>query len=173
MSAVIVRSNLPDFRRQLQRVSIDLQRNAVKAATGAAAAVVRGYVKKAAGQRLSPKATQPLTGYLAGGVYAVRNRRESTRGAEVRTVGIRSRTGKGKRKPPGIIARFLEYGWIPRQAGYRGGGRRRRALANRRDAARKVQYPFFDKAFAAGQSRAIDVFSARLTREIAKLNAIR
>ncbi|MEN9807761.1 MAG: hypothetical protein RL756_2281 [Pseudomonadota bacterium] len=184
MSGIVVRDNLPDFKRQLDRVGNELQTKSVRSAMGGKgmAGVVRDAIKTAAGLPKSPKATAPRTGNLAAAAYQLRNRRTSTRGAERWLVGIRQgrkeitnkKTGKKRTLPDAFYARFLEFGWIPRGRGNRiRGGKRRKALERDRLSDKKVSYPFFGNAFRGVQSRALDAFIRVMTREVQKLDTIK
>lgn len=180
--SIVIRDNLPDFKRQLDRVSVELQQRSVRRSASAMARLVRDAVKRAAGLPKSPKATKPRTGTLEAAVYALRNRRTSTRGAERWLVGIRQgrkevtnrRTGAKRRLPDAFYARFLEFGWIPRGRGkaIRGGNRRKR-LERERLNDRKVSYPFFANAYQGVQSRALDTFVRAMTKEVARLDKLK
>jgi hypothetical protein len=167
-------SNLPDFKRQMAHLSLELQGKAVRRATAAAAGALRAEGVRAAA---APKATPPArlrTGTLARAVYMTRNRRTSTKGAERYLVGIRQGRKAARIGRDAFYARFLEGGWIPRGPGQRiAGGRRRKALERSRLASKRVQYPFFQSAMKAGSGRAVDVFVRRLEREVKRLGAIR
>ncbi len=167
-------SNLPDFKRQMAGVRLDLQGKAVRRATAAAAGVLRAT---AAREAAAPKATPPArlrTGTLARAVYMTRNRRASTKGAERYIVGVRSGRRAAKSNKDAFYARFLEGGWIPRGPGQRiRGGRRRKALERRRLSSKRVQYPFMAPAFRAGQARAIEVFVQRMEREVQRIGLAR
>jgi HK97 gp10 family phage protein len=179
---MVIRDNLPDFKRQLERVSQELQVRSVRRSASATARLMREAVKQAAGLPKSPKSTRPRTGTLVAAVYALRNRRTSTRGAERWLVGVRQgkktitnrRTGKSRDLPDAFYARFLEFGWIPRGRGNRiRGGGRRKALERARQSDKKVSYPFFGSAFRGVQSRALDTFVRVMTREVQKLDNIK
>lgn len=167
-------SNLPDFKRQMAGLRIDLQAKAVRRATAAAAGVLRAAAARAAALPMSPTSTRRRTGTLARAIYMARNRRTSTRGAERYIVGVRSGRRAAKSNRDAFYARFLEGGWIPRGPGNRiKGGRRRKALERSRLAGRKVQYPFMAPAFAANTGRAVTAFVQRMEREIKRLGVAR
>lgn len=180
--SIVIRDNLPDFKRQLDRVSAELQQKSVRRSASAMARLVRGAVKREAGLPKSPKSTTPRTGNLEAAIYALRNRRTSTRGAERWLVGVRQgkkiitnrRTGKTRALPDAFYARFLEFGWIPRGRGnsIRGGNRRKR-LERERLKDNKVSYPFFAKAYQAVQSRALDTFIRVMTQEVTRLDKLK
>jgi HK97 gp10 family phage protein len=182
VSGIVIRDNLPDFKRQLERVSQELQVRSVRRSASATARLMRDAVKRAAGLPKSPKSTRPRTGTLIAAVYALRNRRTSTRGAERWIVGVRQgsktitnrRTGISRKLPDAFYARFLEFGWIPRGRGNRiRGGTRRKSIERARLADKKVGYPFFGNAFRGVQSRALDTFIRAMTREVQQLDKIK
>lgn len=167
-------SNLPDFKRQMAHVSLELQGKAVRRATAAAAGALRAEgVRGAAAPKATP-AARPRTGTLVRAVYMTRNRRTSTKGAERYLVGVRQGRKAARTGRDAFYARWLEGGWIPRGPGQRiRGGARRKALERSRLAGRRVAYPFFQDRMKAGSSRAVEAFIRRLDREVKRLGAIR
>lgn len=176
-NTVVLKTNLPDFKRQMKQLSLDVQRKAVRSAMFAACGVLRAAVKAKAAEPKSPKPRRPRTGTLARAVYMVRNRRGSTKGTEAFVVGVRSGRKAAKTGRDAFYWRFLEAGWIPRGPGQalRGGDRSKRLQRQRAVAggAKVVQYPFIQPAFVMARGRAIEVFEKRMDREIQKLSARR
>lgn len=182
MTGIVIRDNLPDFKRQLDRLEQELQVRSVRRSASATARLMRDAVKRAAGLPKSPKSTRTRTGNLDAAVYALRNRRTSTRGAERWLVGVRQgkktitnrRTGATRELPDAFYARFLEFGWIPRGRGkaLRGGNRSKR-LQRERLKEQKVSYPFFGNAFRGIQSRALDTFIRVMTKEVQQLDKVK
>lgn len=174
---LILRTNLPDFKRQMDRVKLEVQRKSVRSATAAAAAVIRSVVKSQAAMPKSPTSRRPRTGRLASAVYAAYNRRRSTAGRVAFTVGVRSGSRQKRIGRDAFYWRFLEGGWIPRGPGQalRGGNRSKAVQRDRlrRSGATFVQYPFIAPAFASSRGRAVDAFEKRMEREVRKLNEIK
>jgi len=174
-NTVVLKTNMPDFKRQMAALSVDVQRKAVRSAMFAASGVLRAAVKAKAAEPKSPTSKRPRTGTLARAVYAVRNRRGSSRGTEMFVVGVRSGRRAAKTGRDAFYWRFLEGGWIPRGPGgaLRGGTRSKRLQRQRAVAggAKVVQYPFIRPAFEIARGRAVESFERRMAREIAKLSA--
>lgn len=182
---ITVRDNLPDFKRQLDRVSNEMQSVAVRASSRKAAQIIARSMKAVAGGRLSPKADPARrTGNLVAAIYSFRNRRDSTRGAERFLVGVRTgkkivlRRGQKTQLPDAFYAKFLERGWIPRGRGQAiTGGERTRALKRERllssGQARRISYPFMQRAFNASQGGAINAFVREMTKQVAKLDKLK
>ena len=176
---VIVKTNIPDFRRQLAELGTRFERRITTRAVGAAARVFRGIA-----QSFAPKST----GLLESRIYVGRSR-ESRPGKVVYFVGVRARTrGRltagqsldikraGRRTDP-FYWRFLEGGWIPRGRGRKfKGGTRRRALERERalkGGASRVSHPFLAPAFKFGETAALDRFIVVMEEGIAKEEARR
>jgi HK97 gp10 family phage protein len=182
-----IRDNLPDFKKQLQRVSNEMQSVAVRASNRKAAQVIARSLRAVAGGRLSPKANpESRTGNLVRAIYVFRNGRASTRGAERFLVGVRTgrrsitnkKTGKKVALPDAFYARFLERGWIPRGPGQKiTGGNRTRAVKREQlvasGKALRISYPFMQTSFRASQNGAINAFVREMTRQVAKLDKLK
>jgi len=183
VSGIVIRDNLPDFKRQLDRVSNELQTKSVRSSNSKAAQIIARSARAVAGGRRSPKADpQTRTGNLVAAIYTFRNGRTSTRGAERWLVGVRTgkrfvinRKTKQKRAlPDAYYAKFLEFGWIPRGPGNRiQGGRRSKALERARSKDQRISYPFMQKAFNASSNSAISAFVREMTKQVAKLDRIK
>jgi HK97 gp10 family phage protein len=170
--SVIVRTNLPDFKRAMDALGRAFGPKVARPAAAAAAAVFRKAVKAHA-----PKDT----GRLKAAVY-IRRERDSKRGLEHYLVAVKSgpkaRAIKRKRGTVNLDAyywRFLEAGWVPRQpgSGVRGGGRNVRALRRRRavaGGAREHRHPFIAPAFRSARFEALRVFYAKAESALAKVN---
>jgi hypothetical protein len=170
--AITVRTNLPDFKRQLNAIRFDLQKRGVANANRAAVKVVRGQAETNAPIR---------TGRLKRAIWAGRNRRISKPGTEVATLAVyqKDKTRNSKRKGRSVTQGafywyFLEGGWIPRGPGQKiRGGTRRRALERERlikAGAKRVQFPFLANALRTKQQGAIDAFNKSLQRSIDRYN---
>jgi HK97 gp10 family phage protein len=168
--SVTVRTNLPDFKRQIDALGRKFGPKVARPASAAAAAVFRKAVRAQA-----PRAS----GRLKRAVY-IRREKDSRAGREHYLVGIKSgpraRAIKRKRGTVNLDAyywRFLEGGWIPRGPGQRlSGGRNARALARRRalaGGARTVRHPFIAPAFRSAREEALRVFYAKAGAAVTKL----
>jgi hypothetical protein len=169
--AVVVKTNIPDFRKQLAELGTRFERRVATRASRAAALVFRNIAREIAPER---------TGELRRGIYVGRSR-ESRPGKVVYFVSVRSfrrRTAVArlKRRRAGLVDpfywRFQEGGWVPRGRGrgFRGGARRRTIERNRAIAAgaRRVSNPFLAPAFSRGGSQALQAFNAEMERGIAE-----
>jgi HK97 gp10 family phage protein len=169
-----ITTNLPDFKRQLREVSIEMQRKAARNATAAAASVFRAAARKNAAAPKASTPARPRTGTLARAVYMAYNRRKSSRGTVTFTIGVRAGKGAAKRGTDAYYWRWLEGGWIPRgRKGALKGGARAKALQRRRNASNRVAYPFIAPAFKQSGGSALNAFNKRMEREIKRLQAIR
>ncbi len=175
-----MRTNLPDFRRQLREVGERVQRRYVRRSMTAAGAVLRGLAREKAPvltrnkRGRLPKGRIP--GLLRRAIYVTRNRRKSSRGVEVYSVGVKSkvRVGKGVTGDP-FYWRWQEAGWLPRGPGQRiRGGTRTRALTRSRlEKAGVKRVPgrwFLRDAARQGQSAAVDAFFRRMDESFAQEN---
>lgn len=166
---LVVRTNLPDFSREIARMGTEFGPVVARAATRAAAQVIRREAVRRAPRR---------TGRLARAIYIKRSR-DSTRGREHYFIGVRQgRRAQAIRRRGKTINldayywRFLEGGWIPRGRGqaFRG-GRRARALARARaliSGVRLVSYPFLGPAFEATRGQALTRFYEVAEQRVAK-----
>lgn len=169
---VNVRTNLPDFRRQLAEVDRKTRTKVVRAALRAAGSIFRKHVRTAAPVLKRPEQHR-VAGALKAAIYVGRARR-SAPGNERFFVAVRSGkkyAKKGKGDP--FYWRFLEAGWIPRGPGQKlKGGERSRALQRKRlraSGAKTVRYPFFEPGFKSGGQEALNAFNARMDRDFTAL----
>ena len=175
--SVTIRTNLPDFRKQLQKIGQDMQRRAVRNALAA-----MGRIFKAAAQVEAPVLKAPTRGSKATRVKGalkrniiVKRSKYQARGAERYFVGVRSgKTAVARGGGDPFYWRFLEAGWIPRGPGraLRGGNRSRALQRSRLRSAgtTAVKYPFLQPAFDANQQRAIKAFEAAIDRAVVRYN---
>jgi HK97 gp10 family phage protein len=169
-----ITTNLPDFKRQLRDVSIEMQRKAVRNATAAAASVFRAAARKNAAAPKAATPARPRTGTLARAVYMAYNRRKSSRGTVTFTIGVRAGKGAAKRGTDAYYWRWLEGGWRPRgRKGALKGGNRSRALQRSRSGIAEISYPFIAPAFKQSGASALNAFNKRMALEIKRLQAIR
>lgn len=162
---ITVRTNLPEFKSQIDRSGkefVEIVRSASRSAAREIAKEVR---------RFAPR----HTGRLRQAVVIKRARRVP-RGTVQYIVGIRQgfsnqhlqRIRKGQKTSVNLDAfywRFLEGGWMPRGPGNKllGGrfGNRRKALERSRlraGGARFVRHPFIGPAFSSASGRALSAF---------------
>lgn len=175
---VIIKTNLPDFKKQLDALAYKFQRNYMLSATNAAAqqfkkAVVANapILKKPDTRKKNPR----LAGTLRRAIYVWR-RRDPVAGTVMYSVSWRK--GKAQRNAKGgsrdaFYGRFLELGWTPRGPGRRfEGGVRRRRLARERAiaaGARTVKLPFLVPGFQAAQSRALEAFNQKMEARLKEI----
>jgi HK97 gp10 family phage protein len=175
MRDVVVRSNLPEFKRQLDTIKVDMQRRAVRRATAAVGRIFRNEAK-----RISPvlqtMRKHRVMGALRKNIIVKRSRYQRV-GAERYFVGVRS--GKVSQRASGdpFYWRFLEGGWMPRGAGRRlKGGNRSRALQRSRSRSAGgsfVQFPFLAPAFNSKRTEALQAFSDAIARAVAGYSKIK
>jgi HK97 gp10 family phage protein len=178
-----ITTNLPDFKRQLRDVSIEMQRKAARNATAAAASVFRAAARRTAAAPKAENIAGPMvygfrkrkrTGTLARAVYMAYNRRKSSRGTVTFTIGVRAGKGAAKRGTDAYYWRWLEGGWRPRgRKGALKGGNRSRALQRSRSGIAEISYPFIAPAFKQSGASALNAFNKRMALEIKRLQAIR
>lgn len=177
---ITVKTNLPDFKRQLRAFGLDMERKVFRAGVAASAQVFRKRVEEVAPVR---------TGRLKRAIY-VRRSRDSTTGREHYFVGVRqgkaarNRNVRHKGKVVGtgnldaFYWRFVELGHLVRRrgSGVRG-GRRSQALQRARlsalGARRVPARPFLAPAFQRGKDEALQAFTVRVQQRIDKENAKR
>jgi len=164
-----IRTNIPDFRRQLRRLDTVTRRRVVARAVAAGARVFRDAARAAA----------PVdSGRLRRGIYVksvrVRNAVGTEKAASVKIKsGARYRSvGKRGKNNDAYYARFVIRGHIVRGPGQKlQGGRRSRELQRsrlRRSGAREVPpNKFLSRAFAASRGRALSAFNDKLSSELA------
>lgn len=177
MSDVIIRTNLPDFRRQLREVGERTEKKYVRRSANAAGAVLRALAREKAPVLRPSKDRRPrrdrTAGVLKRAIRVTRNRRESKKGIEVYTVGVRGRVkSRGAAFDP-FYWRWQEAGWIPRGPGkkIRGGERTRRLARERILASGGQRVPgrwFLRDAAREGKNAAIDAFFKRMTESFAE-----
>jgi hypothetical protein len=177
---ITVKTNLPDFKRQMEaagKAFIPIAFAATRAAASEIAKAVRGAAR-------TLKKSGRSTGRLARSVVIKRARRNVPRGTAHYIVGIRQgkaaqrvqRRRKGQTVAVNLDAfywRWLEGGWVPRGPGSAlAGGRRTKALQARRAraaGARRFTYPFISPAFRTAQGGALSKFYSALETGVAKL----
>lgn len=167
--SIVVRTNLPDFKRQLDRIGQDFRRRAVRNALASMGRIFRDAAKAQAPVLRTP-VERRVIGALRNNIIVKRSKFQKA-GAERYYVGVRS--GKQATRRTGgdpFYWRFLEGGWIPRGPGQKlKGGTRSRALQRsslREGGANFVQYPFLKPAFDAQQQRALAAFEAAIDRAV-------
>lgn len=168
---VTVKTNLPDFKKQMQDFGYDMERKIFRAGVSAAAVVFRKIATPLAPVR---------TGTLRRAIY-IKRARDSRNGLEHYVVGVRQGQKAQQRKGGSLDAfywRFVEQGHLVRRRGQKiRGGRRSAALQRSRLAAsgaRRVEArPFLEPAFQRGKDQALRAFTDRVEARIAKENAKR
>lgn len=163
--AIKVKSNLPDFKRQLDAFKLDIQKNIVRNATRAAAKVFQRAVIAAA-PVLRKARKGRVAGALRNSIYVKEDRR-----SKAGTLHFIVSFKKSKGSDP-FYGRFLEGGWLPRGPGkkLRGGTRFREVqrLRNEARGARRVRYQFIEPAAKQGAGAALQAFSEKMTEGLAK-----
>lgn len=168
-----IRTNLPDFRAQMQR----LGREFIPVARAATLAGARVFLKEV--KRGAPKRTGRLQQAIV-----IKRARSVPRGAVQYIVGVRQGAAQQRvkrRRKGGTVEvnldafywRFLEGGWVPRghKNTLRGGRRTKSLQASRARAAggRIVKYAFIAPAFKRGGGAALSAFYAKLDSDLQKL----
>lgn len=158
---ITVKTNLPDFKRQMAEFGLAFQQRAVRAASNAAAQVFKKLVIQKAPED---------TGLLRRSIYVARSRSRSTKGKEVYAVSFRKGKRAAKKGVDAFYGKFLEAGWVPRTAkDLKGGGRRVAALRRARGAGRKITaFAFLKPAFDAGKESALGAFNNKMEAFIKK-----
>lgn len=168
---ITIKTNLPDFKKQLKDFGYDMERKVFRSGVAAAANVFR---------KLTVQLVPVRTGLLKKAIYTKRAR-DSRNGLEHYFVGVRQGKKAQRRKGGSLDAfywRFVEQGHLVRRRG-RGirGGRRSAALQRSRlnasGAARVPAYPFLAPAFQRGKDQALQAFTTRVQARIDKENAKR
>lgn len=167
---IVVRTNLPDFRRQLAGLGDRMQKNVVRSAARAAAAVYRDAARQVAPLlRVPDKRRMP--GALRRSIYS--GTRRGSPGVVEAFVGVRGKrtVGRGQRVIDAFYGRFLEFGWIPRGPGqrFRGGTRTRALLRERalKAGATRQRHPFLEPAFRRASGAALQAFNERMAAGLA------
>lgn len=190
MTTVVIRTNLPDFKRQLEHIKLDLRTKVVRQAL---ASGTQAFAKEA--RRLAPVLQPPKdgrrrinreAGVLKRAIFAAKTKKPTAPGVERYYVGVREgkkyqrvKVGKGKYgSRDAFYWRWQEAGWIPRGPGrkIRGGERRRKLERERIVAAGGRRVPgrdFLKRAFETQQQRAVAEFERRLGLAIVKYNGMR
>lgn len=174
-------TNLPEFKRQVEAFSFDMQRKIFRNAVGAAARVFQRHVKTilARPRKSKPRKGTP-PGTLQRAIY-IKRARDSKGGLEHYFVGVRQGRKEQGRKGGSRDAfywRMVELGHLIRGRGQalRGGDRLKRLQRSRLAAsgASRVQaYPFLQPAFQRGQTEALQKFNEIVQARIDKENAKR
>lgn len=160
-----VRTNLPDFSRQMAELG-----RSVKPIVGYAARAAATVFKDAA-----RRIVRRRTGQLRRAIVVRRAKAQS--GSVMYTVGIRTSVrGKGRGVKGDVFYwRFLEEGWIPRGPGQRlrGGVRAKQAQRQiaREGGAHTYRYPFLAPAFQTVGQQALKVFYDKLAEKISEAEA--
>lgn len=167
-SGVTVRTNLPDFLRQLADFKGKLQTTIVRKAMSAAAEVFKNAVIAAA-PRLKKYRKGATPGLLARSIYVFKLRANNP-GRMNYVVSFKKKDAKSDP----YYGRWLETGWMPRGPGksLKGGVRTRRLQRERSRAAghRFVRYPFLQPAFDRAHAAALMAFQSTMQLEIDKAN---
>jgi HK97 gp10 family phage protein len=167
---VVIKFNLPDFRRELAALGERMEKRAVRNATRAAARVFRDAARARAPVLAEPEPRR-VAGALRRAIYAGPSKINRRRGVVAFFVGVKASRAARKTARDPFYWRFLEGGWIPRGPGQRlQGGTRRKALERSRTAGRRISRPFLAPAFRAQQGAAVAAFNARLEKEITTLS---
>lgn len=172
MADVEVRTNLPDFKRQLSRFTDKVEKQIVGSAANAAAQVFKKAVI-AATPVLRQADPRRIAGTLQRAIYVFR-RRSPASGTVSYRVSFRQgkKTAKGGRDA--FYGRFLETGWVPRGPGkrLRGGARAKSAARGRaaKAGAKRIAYPFLLPGFQAAKDAALAAFNAKMQQRIDKAN---
>lgn len=172
---VIVKVDLPDFRRQLAEVEKRMRMKITRAALRAAGNVFARVARQKA-PRLDQATKQRIPGALRRAIYVGRGRTGRDRERFFVSVrGGKRYAAKGRGDP--FYWKFLEAGWIPRGPGgkLKGGNRSKKLQRSRARAAgaREVRYPFFKPAFDEAGRQALAAFNERMVKGISALRTIR
>lgn len=173
---VVVRTNIPDFKRQLDAFGLDFTRKTVRSATSAAAGIFKKAVialvpvlRPRIG-RAGPSNRQGkrVAGVLRRSIYVARSR-QSTTGAERYVVSFRKQKRSGGDP---FYGKFLEGGWIPRGPGKKlRGGAHSKALQRSRLSGQKItKYAFLAPGFRNAGTTPLDKFTERIQARLDKEN---
>jgi HK97 gp10 family phage protein len=179
--AVVVKTNLPDFKRAMAAFTYDMQRKTFRNGVAAASRIFKNQVVKILQRpRVSPVRKGETPGTLRRAIY-IKRARDSKRGLEHYFVGVRQgKVAKGRKggSADAFYWRFVELGHrkVPRGSKITG-GRRTQALKRARfDTAGggKVRaYPFLEPAFKAAKEDALKKFTENIQERIKVENAKR
>lgn len=171
---IIVRVNLPAFRREIKTLGAKVERRVVAAGVRAAGIVFRDAARAAA-PRLKKPDLRRVPGALARGVRLARSRK-GERGTVAMFVGVKASKGARKTARDPFYWRFLEGGWIPRGRGQAlRGGTNAKALQRRRllaGGASRLSLPFLLPAFQRSQGAALTAFNRKVDERLAQLEAL-
>lgn len=176
---VTVKTNLPDFKRQIQAFGFDMQRRVFRSGVAAAAGVFKKLTVQLA-PVLRTRHSKRVPGLLKRAIYTKRAR-DSRNGLVHYFVGVRQGKQAQRRKGGSLDAfywRPLELGHLVRARGQklRGGARSRslqRSRLNAAGAQRVPPHPFLAPAFQRGKDQALQAFTVRVQARIDKENAKR
>lgn len=179
---ISVRTNTPDFARQLALVKSELQTKVVRQSMGAGAAIFRKAAEseapkaKAAHRGAKKVIVQP--GNLRRSIYSFRMR--TVAGVVEYRISARKGSRAKVSKKGGLLDAYywpwVHEGHLVRGPGQkiRGGTRRATLERNRLKSGGAKMVPpnrFLKRAFDKNQKRAIDATYARMTKLVARLNA--
>lgn len=176
-NSITVRTNLPEFKRELQALGQRIERQIVKSAIRAAGRVFVAEAKRVApvlDRAILTRKKTRIPGALRSAIR-VASSRKSRKNHPVQSVFVKATARQTKRGVDPFYWRFLEAGWIPRGPGQRfKGGKRRRALERERalaaGATKITKYAFLRPAFYAKKDQALDAFVKSMNEGIAKEN---
>lgn len=171
---VEIRTNLPEFKRQLVALGSDMEKKIVRSAVNAAATAFRKAIiatvpvlKKPDTRRKNPR----VAGTLKRAIYTYRVRNPEP-GTVAMKVSFRQGRSEQKKGRDAFYGRFLERGWVPRGPGRAlKGGKRSKALQRERNLAAgavKHSFPFIAPAFNRARSAALAAFTNKMTARIEK-----
>jgi HK97 gp10 family phage protein len=180
---VEIRTNLPDFKRQVDAMGVDFERRAFRSGVAAAAQVFRKQAEKNAPVYQGPRRKRRIAGTLRRNILIKRLR--APKGTEKYYVGVRAGRQRPKKGAP-MATFFLPFYWAWVEAGHRivprggklnVGGRRTRALNRERfdrsGGGRTQPVWYLRNAFQQQKTAALVAFSARVQQRIDKENAKR
>jgi len=182
-NGVVVRTNLAQFKQQIDALGRRFGGRVVPRANRAAGVVFRDLARLLAPVLRTPDPRR-VAGSLRRNIYTGRSR-DAAPGAVSAFVGVktsrrRSNVQQLKLRRSGKVLdpfwwRFLEGGWTPRGRGKKlRGGTRSRALQRSRNAAagaQQISRPFLAPAFERGKVRALAAFVAAMERGIKEESA--
>lgn len=169
---VIIRTNIPEFKRQLDALGQDMEKKIVRSAVNAAATAFRKAIVVTVPVLKKPRGGR-VAGTLKRAIYTYRVRRPEP-GTIAMKVSFRKGKAEQKNGRDAFYGRFLEQGWIPRGPGKAlKGGKRTKALQRERNLAAgavKHSYPFIAPAFNRARIAALEAFTSKITDRIEKAN---
>lgn len=176
---VRIRTNLPDFLRQLKAFEFDMTRKVFRNGVAAASRVFKNAVVNVLSRpRRSPVLKCVTPGTLKRAIYIKRDR-DSKPGLEHYFVGVRQGKAQQKRKGGNADAfywRWVELGHRIRAPGHgiRGGFRKKAVRRAQHDASgggRVPAYPFLTPAFQKAKEQALEKFLSSVQARINKENS--